>query len=260
MLRRLPLYQEMVFSLFYRFGGSSAHVLGQGIGTDAELANNYFRFVHARDPRNESIWLSLDANSLANSQSARVRVQWLLRQSRQREAALVWKKYLALRKDDWLRKNFVDNAGFEAAPVPGEGYDWVVEASPVTRITRVDDVHSEGNHSLRIDFDGSQNVAFRNVSQSLWLEPGRYRLQASVRAEAITTDEGIRLQFSGPGNSNAVTESVTGTSDWHRIRASFTILTAGPGQILLIRRPSTRFENRPRGSVWLDDMEISPVR
>lgn len=259
-LRRAPLYQEMVFSLLARFGGSPEEVLDNSIGANPELANNYYRFALARDPASGALWRELDSRGLAQSSSALLRARYLLRAGQTADAAEVWRRYLATDKQAWQQSNFVENPGFEREPQPGEGFEWTIQDPTPARAVISGDQYHSGARALRIEFDGSVNIDFRHVAQTLWLRPGAYRLNAWIRTEGITTDQGIRVAVSGRGITGGELPSQTGTADWHRVITPVNVAEAGVAQLTVIRRVSAQFENRPRGVAWLDDITLQPVR
>src|SRR5204862_2946690 len=54
-----------------------------------------------------------------------------------------------------------------------------------------------GKHSLKLQFDGQENMDYGGPYQTAWVTPGVYRFQGFVRADGITTDQGIRFRISG---------------------------------------------------------------
>ena len=62
------------------------------------------------------------------------------------------------------------------------------------------------------------------VRESVYLKPGRYEFQAWVRAQGISTDEGVAFRVAGEGARNRLsftTEAVRGTTDWKLVRHTF---------------------------------------
>ena len=121
-------------------------------------------------------------------------------------------------------------------------------------------VHS-GGRSLRVQFDGTENPSDVGVRQAVFLTPGRYRLSGYVRTKELSTDEGVSLRVvneGGPVPIDAATETLRGTNDWTLVERVF---DAPPGgglvRVSLTRKPSLKFDNLLRGSVWIDQMSIS---
>ena len=50
---------------------------------------------------------------------------------------------------------------------------------------------SQESNSLKIQFTGQQNIEFKHVSQTAIVRPGKYRFEAYIRTEAVSTDQGL---------------------------------------------------------------------
>jgi hypothetical protein len=114
-----------------------------------------------------------------------------------------------------------------------------------------------------VQFSGKQNVDYRNVLQYVKVSPGRrYRLQAFLKTENITTDSGPRLEVRDaydPGALDKFSEALTGsTSGWTSVSMDF---MTGPKTELVIvglaRLPSRKLDNLIAGKVWLDDVRLT---
>jgi len=154
----------------------------------------------------------------------------------------------------------ITNGSFEFEILNG-GLDWRV--NPVEGvIVSVDSLnHFDGVRSLRIEFDGTRNIAYGDVLQVVLVEPdSHYELSAHMRAEGITTDSGPRLEVFdlydmaklfvyGPG--------LVGNSEWSLQRIQF---ATGPDTHLVIvrlaRPVSQKLDNRIKGEVWLDQVNL----
>lgn len=151
--------------------------------------------------------------------------------------------------------NLVTNGSFEFDILNG-GLDWrVVPVDGVAvGIESRDAVY--GTRDMRIDFDGTQNVGYGHLLQYVLVRPNtRYRFSAYLRTDAITTDSGPRFQIFDVYSMKmlAETENAVGTSGWTEQRIEFK--TPADTSLLLIRvaRPaSEKFDNKIRGTVWID--------
>ena len=121
----------------------------------------------------------------------------------------------------------------------------------------------KGKSALRITFDGSGNIDFKNVSQTLVVKPGRYRFSAAIRSENITTDQGVLFRIFDTQAENRLsveTEATRGTTAWHEIALTLVVPPATRSlQVQVVRRPSLRFDNKISGSVWIDQVSLTPV-
>jgi hypothetical protein len=154
----------------------------------------------------------------------------------------------------------ITNGSFEFEILNG-GLDWRV--NPVEGvIVSVDSLnHFDGVRSLHIEFDGTRNIVYGDVLQFALVEPNsRYELSAHMRAEAVTTDSGPRLEVFDPFDMAKLflyTTGLVGNSEWSLQRIDF---TTGPDThqvVVRVARPaSSKLDNRIKGEVWLDQVNL----
>ncbi len=190
----------------------------------------------------------------------------LVAQGHSAEALRVWQQ--ALEAAGWTPPqqppgSLLFDGGFEADFTAG-GFGWRMRPPDHAEMEFDGSVRRSGQRSLRVVFDGSANLAFEHLYQRLPVEPRtRYRFGATLRTQGITTDSGVRFQLSDPQHPtelNALTRNVTGTQDWTLDELD---LTTGPNtqvlEILLVRRPSLKLDNKIAGTAWLDDLTLTPL-
>jgi len=121
-----------------------------------------------------------------------------------------------------------------------------------------------GSRSLCVRFDGKHNLAFGHVAQYAAVEPDTaYRLTAWVRTEGITTDSGPRIGVYDPLDRAALsaeTGNLTGTAAWQEQTLEFR--TPPETRIVIVqvvRPPSRKLDNQIAGTLWLDDVSLSPI-
>jgi tetratricopeptide (TPR) repeat protein len=265
-LRKLPDYDDMVFSSYVRMGGDPDRVLETGIGGNARAAGTFFRFLLRRggEERLSRTWDWLDRRGYATRPLARSWANWLLQRNHPEEGAAVWLRHGAAdagvyRISNWRISNWVDNAGFEERWT-GDAFDWVSEPCPGVKTVWDESVVHAGRHSLRLDLDAAGNLDFHHVSQRVWLDPGRYRLSGWVRTNGLTTDRGVGLRLAGAGNAadaDNSTPTLAGTREWTQLSKEFTFRApARLARVEIFRPPSEKFDNRPHGTAWIDDVAI----
>jgi tetratricopeptide (TPR) repeat protein len=159
--------------------------------------------------------------------------------------------------------SMVWDGGFES-DVTGEAYAWRFANASRSAQTGFDsqEKHS-GKRSLRVSFDGSSDVAFYDVCQTVPAEAGTaYELSAWMKSKDLTTDQGIRVELRPgiPGVNGAITADVRGTQPWIRFAAVW------PGakenqetQICMKRDASDQEDNKIRGTAWVDDVALTPI-
>ena len=146
-------------------------------------------------------------------------------------------------------------------PNGGLGWRWAPEVG--TSIDFDSSTPSGKGRSVRLDFSGGVNTDLNEPAQYLVVDPSRtYHFHASMRTDQITTDSGLAFYILD-ANQNGVnyrTTNMTGTHGWTSVDLDVAI---GPQThflcIQLSRRPSTFFDNKLGGSVWIADISLVPT-
>ncbi|MFQ5777829.1 MAG: tetratricopeptide repeat protein [Terriglobia bacterium] len=150
------------------------------------------------------------------------------------------------------------------APILNGGFGWRVQRLPHVGVTLSAGRHGPQPPAVVIQFSGEDNLHYRNFFQYVPVEPAtRYRFQAWLRAEEITTDSGLRLELADAYDARApraASEQVVGTQGWRQVQVE---LVTGPHTRLLragiVRRASRRVENRIRGVVRATEFSLQAV-
>ena len=112
-------------------------------------------------------------------------------------------------------------------------------------------------------------IAFAALLERLVFTPSRNAKIALLRRYFATQpdpDRGIGLAVAGPAGKNSpelsvFTPDLTGTHDWTRVAADFTIFGAPRlVEVRIARRPTWDFDNHPHGTAWVDDVAIRRLR
>lgn len=159
----------------------------------------------------------------------------------------------------------VSNGGFEnevklkkAGPFEwqiGEGTEPQIGISQANKHT--------GNYGLWIVFNTFATADFRQVSQTVALEPGaRYRLNAHY-ISALKTVSKLRFEVIGvtTGATLAVTNELSPTNVWSPLAAEFTIPAETDGVKIQLRREGCNGPACPvTGTLGLDDISITRLQ
>jgi len=162
---------------------------------------------------------------------------------------------------------YVFNGGFEA-DLTGCRLDWHIELGRVS--DRGVDMNFDGSvrhggaRSLRVQFDGEKNVGDLDAEQWLVLDGGHYLLNAYVRTEGVSTDQGVRIRLASSSTSpsavNVATNDARGTSDWTLLECEFDAPSGGGlVRLWLARTPSLKFDSLVKGTAWVDDVSVVKV-
>ena len=157
----------------------------------------------------------------------------------------------------------ITNGGFEGAMLNG-GLDWRVIPAEGVRVS-IDSVKFfDVTKSLRIDFDGRQNLAYSHVLQFVPVKPNTaYQLLAYVRGQGISSNSGPRIEIYDNGDRGRLflsTADIRGATGW--VSRSVSFRTSGETRVLVVRvaRPaSTSLDGRIGGTVWIDRVSLRAV-
>lgn len=254
-------YDPVVFEMFDAMAVRPEALLGRGVPATPRPARAWLRhqIASGNAAGADVTWAWIRKCGFADDALAGEYVDFLIRQGRHESAAGNWAEYLGARRGDYRRANYIFNGSFESPPT-GAPLDWKIAEPAGTAAAIETGAGYAGWHALRIEFLGQENLAFRHVSQKTVLEPGRWRLEAWVRSEDLTTNEGLRLCVSGLAGSEAVSEAVTGSSPWKKLAVEFAV-TGGSRlvEIQIARRASLKIDSKIRGTAWVDAVRLERV-
>ncbi len=159
--------------------------------------------------------------------------------------------------------SLVWDGGFEA-PFADGGFGWRWTPHPGVEFAFDSGTKHSGTRSLRIAFEGGENLSFGNLVQYVVVEPGKtYQFSAYFKTDEITTDRGLGFAVfdpRSPGTTGRLTADLTGTQPWTRIALTFTAgANTRVAAIALRRVPSEKLDNKLQGTVWVDDVSLVPL-
>jgi tetratricopeptide (TPR) repeat protein len=156
------------------------------------------------------------------------------------------------------------DGGFESG-LAGGGFRW--RFTPVTRDVQISFDRSEkhsGEQSLRLLFNGHENVNFEDACHLFMAEPGkRYLLSGWIKTQSLTSSEGIRFQitaYTGKSVTVVLGGEIHGTQPWTQITLPWTSPEEGAlGKLCLRRKMSDMPGSDIQGAAWLDDVSLVPA-
>lgn len=189
----------------------------------------------------------------------------LVQQDRVAEANRVWQEALDLSgvsRPSAPEGSILWDGGFEQDFVNG-GFGWRKIDVPGARFDFDQAIKHSGSRSLRITFDGRENIDFRHVVQYVPVTPQtKYNFSAYLRTENISTYNGLLFFIHDSRDALLTwsTEQLTGTQPWTRVDLSFTTGPKSKLIIVMLRRvPSEKLDNKLSGTVWVDDVSLKPI-
>lgn len=218
-------------------------------------------------------------------------LQWLIRWNRADDAEIVWRKitesvvvgedillqyihFLIDKKrvqkasDLWRGHTGIEgltNAGFEKE-ITGKGFDWryTPDSQDKWSIRRTTSSALDGTYSLKIVFEGKENISFAHLYQIAAVDPLQtYRLTYRWRSHDIGTDQGPFINIYGYDCTgiNFRGPMILGTNDWQEQNIEFTApINCHAVVIRLRRQTSHRFDNKISGTLWLDNFELKALK
>jgi hypothetical protein len=121
-------------------------------------------------------------------------------------------------------------------------------------------VSFDGKRSLKIAFNGKENVDFHQVGQMVALKPDTaYCLKAAMKTKGITTKSGVRIEISGMDHAlYGASESLIGDNEWKPLQITFKTPPRSQGGQVRVRRERTdKFDRLISGEVWIDDVQLT---
>ncbi len=156
-LRLVRNYDALIFYTYSRCGAPLEEVLRAGMPEKAEAGRGLLASMLAAAPAAElaTVWTWLRARRYDDTKTASRYVDALLTRRLYSEAAALQASYSGAAADG----NLIYNGSFEAA-FQGSRLDWTA-----SREVRDSSVSRGGNWSMRLSFDGAENVDYHGVSQ-----------------------------------------------------------------------------------------------
>ena len=152
--------------------------------------------------------------------------------------------------------NLLANPGFE-----GGLAGWAHGPDPVGAVAAIDDtVACTGSRSLRVAFDGSTDVNYWHVGQSVPVEANTtYRLAGYLRVTGIMAYNGVRLEVQDSRGYTYFTSHTTDmypTQGWTLVSVDFTTPPDTTALNMMVRRVGTDGSHPVKGTAWVDDVSL----
>jgi len=215
----------------------------------------------------QQVWNKLvELNSKVPLRDVVVFFDALIHQRQGVEAAKLWPQATAMMENPPPPDpsgSLIWDGGFESGSAGG-GFRW--QFTPVTRNVQISFDQSEkhsGEQSLRLLFNGRENVNFEDVCHPFIAEPGKqYLLTGWIKTESLTSSEGVRLQVSTFGKSVTAVQSneIHGTQPWTQITLPWTSPANDLFNTVCLRRKMSDMPGSDiQGAAWLDDVTLVPA-
>jgi hypothetical protein len=266
-----PGMRRPAFDLAWRATGDGEAIAREMIPAQSDIYFEYLDYLLGTERLDEAtkVWDRIVELGLRlDPKAAFPYLDALIQQRRIDQLTSAWSalgnKNLPTIQKSALSVTLVTNGDFEAEILDG-GLDWRVNRMAGAVVGRDSLTFLDGLHSLRIRFDGKENLSDVLVFQYVPVRPDTsYHFEGYMRAQGITTDSGPRFQIRDAGDPAKLflqSDAVVGNSLWLRRQLEF---KSGPNTRLLeirIARPaSTKFDNRIAGTVWIDQASLTEIQ
>jgi len=261
-LTHYPNQRNYVYDVVNMVLSDTDFVLEQIIPRDPSAMNQYLSYLYEVKDKDSAkkVWERKSAMGVKNSRDEVLRhIDFLIAEGEWSGAFQIWKarvqeEGLAVSSD-----GLITNGGFEKDQVLGGGFDWKTGTAPGTEISFDPKECFEGKRSLKISFNGKENVDFQHVTQYVALNPNTdYLLKAHVKTNGVTTKSGLKIEVVGVGSGfQGKSESLIGDTDWRELVVPFRTLADSQGGLIRIRRESTnKFDRFISGVAWIDNVRL----
>jgi len=99
--------------------------------------------------------------------------------------------------------------------------------------------------------------------QEAVLTSGQWHLQAFIRTDGLTTDQGISLRIYDPLQPQRLdirTDALTGTHEWMKVERVLVVeAQTALVQVEVMRQASLKIDNKISGKAWIDAVELRPI-
>jgi hypothetical protein len=262
-LSHYPNRSRLVYEVSSRAIDDKGLLFERLIPRDPSSINRYIAYLcEIRDNESaKTAWRKKVSYGFKSSREETIRyIEFLIGHGDLNEGFEVWKEAL---REEGLKipsdGNLMTNGGFEQDKLLGGGFDWKIGKVKGAEISFDSSVALEGKRSLKIAFDGKENVNFYHVYQYVALRPEtEYLLKTSIKSDTITTRTGVKIEIIGIGpRLYSASESVTGNNEWKELTLTFKTPAGSKGGLVRVRREETQKLDRfIAGTVWIDGFQL----
>ena len=261
--------KNQVFALSDRAGINSVTVLDRVLSPNIPAYFAYLNFETQRgnfSAAQETWNRLLSLNSPFEPKEAFPFLDALIKYHELDSASRVWSS-LVSRFPDRIpspasANNLITNGNLQADILDG-AFDWRVFPVSGVAVNQDSSGPSADTRSLRVEFDGTQNLYYGSVLQFVPAQPRtKYAFSVFTRSQALTTDAGVGVQISDAYDTAKIlgsTEPLIGTTPW--LEQSFSFESPAETRLLIVRivrLPSQKLDNKIAGAFWLSRVSLTP--
>jgi hypothetical protein len=264
LLRHYPEQSSLVYDVWLKVVDEPEFILEKLVPEDPSSLKSYLCYLYENNDSASAkkVWKRRAALGQKVDRSETLRhIDFLISRNEFNEAMEVWKA--RAREEGFSTPtdgNLITNGGFEEEKILGGGFDWKIAEVKGARVAFDRSVAFEGNSSMRITFDGKENVDFHHLHQIVLLKPNTdYSLKAHIRTKEVSTKSGPKIEIHGIGSPfHASSESVIGDNAWKELSVAFRTAPQSQAGVVRVRREKTdKFDRLISGTVWIDNVRLT---
>jgi tetratricopeptide (TPR) repeat protein len=266
-LTHYPDQSSVVYDVWFKVVNDPDFILEKLIPKESTSFNQYLSYLYGMSDSESAkkVWRKRVSLGIEAGRNETLRhIEFLISQGEANEAWQVW--ITRLQEEGFpipSDGNLVTNGGFEKEKFLGGGFDWKIENVPGAKISFDQSLASEGKNSLKITFNGKENVNFHHIYQVVVLKPNTdYLLKFHMKTKGVTTKSGPKIEVTGVGPAfYGSSESLIGDNEWRELSITFrTTARSNVGLVRVRRERTDKFDRFISGMVWLDDFQLKEVK
>jgi hypothetical protein len=262
-LKHYPEQSSLVYDVLSKVVDDPEFIFEKLVREEPAFLTQYLSYLYEMGEKESAkkVWKKKISMGDKTERSGVLRhIEFLISQGEINEAYEIWKarlreEGLPLSSDG----NLITNGSFEKEKILGGAFDWKISNVPGAKVSFDQSVALEVKSSLKITFDGKENVDFYHISQLVSLKPNTdYFLKAYMRTKAVTTKSGVKIEVYGMGPAfYGASEALIGDNDWRDLIVAFRTPDQSHAGAIRIRREKTnKFDRLISGTVWIDDVQL----
>jgi hypothetical protein len=262
-LAHYPDESRPIYDLWELVAKDPDFILEKLIPKDYPSLRQYLIYLYEEREKEKTlkVWRRIESLGFQPSRKDTIRhIEFLITQGEFQEAFQVWRtKARAEGIPLPSNGNLINNPGFEMEAGLGSGFDWTINQTPGAEVSIDHSVAFHGKSSLKIRFNGRENIDFHHVYQWIpWKPRTDYQLKANVKTEGVTAQSGLRIEVLGADSAlYGASESLTGENDWKELKMAFRTPAQSQGGLLRVRRQKPKNTDRViPGTVWIDHVRL----
>ena len=262
-LANYPNQSSMVYDVLGKAIDDPDFILEKLLPKNPASLRQYLSYLYESGDKEvaQKAWQERDLFAFRPDRNETLRhIDFLISRGEMNEAFLIWKARL---QEEGLPVpsdgNLITNGGFEKERILGGGFDWKIGKVPGAEISFDPSMTFEGKSSLKIVFNGKENVDFAHVYQFVPLKPDtEYLLKANMKTQAVTTKSGLKIEILGIGPAfYKASEPLIGDNEWRELIVAFRTPAQSQGGLVRVRRERTdKFDRFISGTIWLDGFSL----